>query len=133
MAEPLCKLDRPACDHDEDGPCSHWTKLRDRARRYLTLHDLYKDYWQLRRKEPAADLSQTYDELLAVAVAVYSTIADYERRRSHHEGTQDDPSAFWMFAQPHEGIAREAGPGIIDVYIDIMTDDNFLHSPPVRI
>lgn len=129
----IASIQWPTCSHEDTGPCSHWKELCDRARRHLTLHALYINYWQLRHETPLPDVSSAYTELLAVAVEIYSIIAGYQRRGGYHERTQDDPAAFWMFAQPHEEIAKEAGPGIIDVYVDIITDADFLHSPPVRL
>ena len=99
---------------------------------YVILGELFEEYWHARRAESSSSqLSELYAELLAVAVELYSFIATYQDKTSTAvPGSEDDPSYFWSLAQPHD--ASDDEPGIIDLYVNIITSVNFLHSPPVR-
>ncbi|KZV63036.1 hypothetical protein PENSPDRAFT_691971 [Peniophora sp. CONT] len=124
------------CNHGQDGLCEHWTDFLDSARKHLALRDLFRQYWRFRREEPVpnSDVSdRAYTELLAVAIEIYAFINSYQLIEGFFEGTPDDPKAFWSFAQPSEEATDDLGTGIIEVFVEILTDDDFFRTPPAFI
>ncbi|VDC00434.1 unnamed protein product, partial [Peniophora sp. CBMAI 1063] len=114
-------------DHT-DRPCPY-PQLKARVDNRLVLRDLYQDYWRV-RLAGTPELSEVYANLLSVAIELYSFIASYHYKTGVSRlKPEDDPRLFWSMAQPSN--AAEAG--IIDIYVDIIINENFLHSPPALV
>ena len=103
--------------------------LKQQVIKRFILRDKYYEYWHLRRVHPSESSDDTYAALVRTAIELYAFMASYQDLERYQIGGKDDPESFLYMAQPP--VVMDAGPGIIDTYIEILTDENFFHSPQV--
>lgn len=118
--------------HSEDHTncvCAY-PQLKERLDRRFALRDLFEKYWRTRHADESCPrLPEIYADLLGVAIELYAFSASYQNKTANYRhGSEDDPRFFWSLAQPPNATE----PGILDVYVDIISSDEFLQSPLVR-
>ena len=122
----------------------------DLRSRFVSYHSaVTADYWRSRAgREQPSDASERLRTLYEVATSLHRLVRHWTEEVSFVPGDENDPQSFWDLAEPQQEMTTEVMidllqnhrfecgpvrhvPGLISIYVNIITDQRFLKTPQV--